>query len=103
MEYLRTNDTVGVKNNNIQIEINNEYSFIIFKINESTLLINREFINNKISPNFSVEMFYYVLCNFIKYNNYKLNKDDTKYIFEGYYYEPYDQGDEIYIKLIILN
>jgi hypothetical protein len=40
-------------------------------------------------------MFYYVLLEFIKYKTYKLTKKENYYIFEGYYYESYEQGDEM--------
>ena len=87
--------------NNIQIEINKDKTIIIMNINESQLIINRQFIINNITPNFTVEMFYYVLCEFIKYNNYKLEYINNHYIFNGYYNEPYEQGEIIHINLII--
>jgi hypothetical protein len=87
--------------NNIQIEINKDKTIIIMNINESQLIINRQFIINNITPNFTVEMFYYVLCEFIKYNNYKLEYINNHYIFNGYYHEPYEQGEIIHINLII--
>jgi hypothetical protein len=99
MIYIFTNGTFGIKNKNIQIEINKNKTFIIIKINESNLTINREYIINNITPNFSVEMLYYVLYGFIKYNNYILREDNNHYIFEGYYNEPYEQGDEIHVKI----
>jgi hypothetical protein len=83
----------------MDISINSEKSSITFKIYNNELVIDRQFIYNKISQNFTVEMFYYVLCEFKKYNNYKITINDNNYIFEGYYNEPYDQGDQIYIKL----
>ena len=87
--------------NNDFIKLLKETTIIIININTSKLFINREFINNNITPNFTVEMFYYVLCELIKYNNYKLSESINNYIFEGYYNEPYDQGDEIHIMIII--
>jgi hypothetical protein len=115
MEYFKTIDTVGIrtiKNNNIiQIELNKEndiLSFadggiIIININESQLIIDREYIYNNITPNFTVEMLYYVLCNFIKYDNFnfELLVEESSYILEGCYHEPYDQGDEIFIRIKI--
>ncbi len=100
MEYFTTINTIGVRSNNIQVEINKEKTNIIININKSNLIINREFII-KISPNFSVELFYYILCGFLKYNNYKLIEVDNHYIFDGYYNEPYEQGEEIHINFTI--
>ncbi len=90
-----------MEKNNIQIDMNKEKNNIIIKINNNIKEINHDFIVTNITPNFSVEMFYYVMRGFIKYANYKLIKIDNDYIFEGYYIEPYDQGDEIHIKFII--
>ena len=107
MEYFSTNDTIGIrthKNNNIiQIELNKNNDIIIFNINESQLIIDREYIINNITPNFTVEMFYNVLILLLKYDNFKsqLLVENNTYIFEGYYVEPYDQGDEIHIRLKI--
>jgi hypothetical protein len=104
MEYLKTNDTVGIKtlknNNIIQIEFDKN-NIIIISINKSKLVINKDYINNNITPNFTVEMLYYILYELIKYNNYNLIEDNNSYIFEGCYHEPYEQGDEIYIKIYI--
>lgn len=88
----------------MEININDEKTIILIKINVDnirSISIDREFIIKKITPNFTVEMFYYVLLEFIKYKTYKLIKKENYYIFEGYYYEPYEQGDEIYINFII--
>jgi hypothetical protein len=88
----------------MDIIINKEKTIIFIKINLDNIRcisIDREFIIKKITPNFTVEMFYYVLLEFIKYKTYKLTKKENYYIFEGYYYEPYEQGDEIYINFII--
>ncbi len=106
MEYFNTDNTCGfhISRDNywIQTEIDKNKTIIILKINNNTLSINKEYINNKITPNFSVEMFYYVLCNLVKYNNYKLiNSSDDNYIFEGYYVEHYEQSDMVHINLII--
>ncbi len=105
MEYFSTTETIGIRtitnNNIIQIEFNNINNIIILNINESELIINREYIINNISPNFTVEMFYNILLLLIKYDNYKfqLLVENNTYLFEGYYFEPYDQGDEIHINL----
>ncbi len=108
MEFFTTNNTVGfrtIKNNNIiQIEINKNKDFITININENQLLIDRDYIITYITPNFSVEMLYYILCEFLKSDychNYKLIEDKNYYIFEGYYTEHFDQGETIYIKLLI--
>jgi hypothetical protein len=91
MEYFLTDNTYGFRSskNNIQIEINNENTIIIVKINNNIKEINRNFIINNITPNFSVEMFYHILYEFVKYNKYKLENNNNQYIFEGYYTEPY--------------
>ncbi len=106
MEFFKTNETDGfrtIKNNNIiQIEMNKNTNIINININENQIIIDRDYINNNITPNFSVEMLYYVLCEFFKSDhNYKLFSVNNIYIFEGIYYEPYEQGDEIYIKIVI--
>ena len=107
MEYFTTIDTVGIrtykKNNIIQIEINKDNDIIIININESQLIIDKEYIYNNITPNFTVEMLYNVLLLFIKYDNFKfeLLVENSSYIIEGCYHEPYDQGDEIHIKIKI--
>ncbi len=85
----------------MDITINKEKTIILIKINNRSISIDKQFINNNITPNFTVEMFYYVLLEFNKYNTYKLTKKEDYYVFEGYYYEPYDQGDEIHIKFNI--
>lgn len=106
MEYFLIDKNIGVrsyKNNHIiQIVINNEKTLITIYVNESKLVIDRQYIIDNITPNFTVEMLYYVLCNFLKYNNYILVEDRNSFIFESYYYEPYDQGDEIHIKIKII-
>ena len=106
MEYFVTDNTNGFRfnrnNNNIQIEIDKNKTIIIIKINDNKLSINKDYIDNKITPNFSVEMFYYVLCYLIKYNNYKLiNSYEGYYTLEGYYSDDYEQSDTIHINLII--
>ena len=108
MEYFLTNETIGIrthKNNNIiQIEFNKNNDIIIFNINESQLIIDRQYIINNITPNFTVEMLYNVFIVLIKYDNFNLIKDNN-YIYNlwfiGCYHEPYDQGDEIYIKIVL--
>ncbi len=104
MEFFRINDIVGFRTikNNIIIQIEMNKNIINININENQLIIDRDYIINNITPNFSVEMLYYVLCEFFKSDrNYKLVFDNNYYIFEGYYYEPYEQGEEIHIKFII--
>ncbi len=107
MEYFSTIDTIGIRtikdNNIIQIEFNKENNIIIFNINESQLIIDRQYIINNITPNFTVEMLYDVLVVLIKYDNFKsqLLVENNTYIFKDYYLEPYEQGDEIHIKIII--
>ena len=105
MEHFATDITYGIRtlknNNHIQLEVNNNKTIIILKINDSIKKINRDYIINNITPNISVEMLYYVLYEFLKYDNYKLIKDNSNYIFEGYYNEPYEQGEEIHIMIII--
>jgi hypothetical protein len=85
----------------MEVNINDDKTIILIKMSldndTRSISIDREFINNNITPNFTVEMFYYVLLEFNKYKTYKLTKKYNYYVFEGYYYEPYDQGDEIYI------
>ena len=95
MEYLAIDNTIGVKcvkNNSIMVQTDkNTYTCI--SINSSNFRMDRDFITKNITPNFSVEMFYYVLIEFIKYDNYKLIDTDGYYIFRGHYHEPYEQGD----------
>jgi hypothetical protein len=85
----------------MDISINSEKTIIIFKLYNNQIIIDRDFINKNISPNFTVELFYYILYEFRKYKNYKITKNENSYIFEGYYNEPYEQGDQIYIKLMV--
>ena len=107
MEYFSIDDNIGVrsyKNNHIvQIEINSAQTLITIYVDELLLEIDRKYIVSNITPNFNVEMLYYVLSNFIKYDNYTLieNKNKDGYIFEGYYNEPYEQGDNIHINIEI--
>jgi hypothetical protein len=107
MEYFSIQDKIGFrsyKNNHIvQVEINSEQTLIIIYVDELLLEIDRKYIVSNITPNFNVEMLYYVLSSFIKYDNYRLIENNSKdgYIFEGYYNEPYEQGDNIHIKIEI--
>jgi hypothetical protein len=102
MEYFAKEDTIGVKsyknNNSIEIQIDKDTKlYIKITINGFMLVIDRDFIIENITPNFTLEMFYYVLLEFIKYDNYSLLDTQNYYTFSGYYQEPYEQGDIIYI------
>ncbi len=105
MEYFVTDNTNGVKShknkNIVQIEISKDKTIIYITINETNMIIDRDFIRNNITPNFSVELFYYVLCEFIKYDNYKLINNNNQFIFDGIYCEPYEQGDIIHVHFVI--
>ena len=114
MEYFATFDTIGIRtikdNNIIQIEFNKENDIIIINLRlinkkefNHRLIINRQYIINNITSNFTVEMLYNILVVLIKYDNFKFNLsvEHNSYIFEGTYIEPYDQGDEIHIKIEI--
>ena len=59
--------------------------YITIAINCSKLIIDREFVIKHITPNFTLEMFYYVLMEFIKYDNYSLFDAQNYYTFSGYY------------------
>jgi hypothetical protein len=102
MDNFVTDSFTGVRiykdTNLIQIEIDKNKTKIHIKINDNTKNIDRNFINEFITPNFSVEMFYYVMYNFLKYNNFKLFYNDNNYTFEGYYTEHYEQSDVIHVK-----
>lgn len=102
MEYFAKEDTIGVKsyknNNSIEIETDKDTKlYIKISINCFDILIDRNFIIEHITPNFTLKMFYYVLLEFIKYGNYSLVDTLGYYTFSGYYQEPYDQGDIIHI------
>jgi hypothetical protein len=106
MEYFANEDTIGVKsnknNNSIEIQTDKDIKlYIKITINGSNIVIDRDFIIKHITSNFTVEMFYYVLSEFIKYNNYGLIDTEDYYTFSGYYQEHYDQGDIIYINFNI--
>lgn len=106
MEYYFIDNNIGVKSKKndifIKIEVNkNNFDFILMYLNENKIMIDRDFIKNNITPNFTVELLYYVLCEFIKYDNYKLIKNGSQYIFDGYYSEPYEQGEIIHIHIIL--
>jgi hypothetical protein len=104
MEYFSIDNIIGVKcvknNNSITIETDKD-THICISINSSNFKIDRDFITKHISPNFSVEMCYYVLIEFIKYDNYTLTDSDAYYMFRGHYHEHYTQGDIIDIALKI--
>lgn len=106
MEYFVNDDIIEVRahknNHSIQIDTNTTIDYIQFTINSSTLIIDRHYIIQNITPNFTVEMCYYVLVDFIKYDNYSLVDNSCYYIFSGYYSEPYEQGDTICINLEVL-
>ena len=102
IEYFTTNNFVGIRSHKndklIEVSINDINTNINVKINKNFKDIDKNFINKHITPNFTVEMFYYVLNNFLKYNNYKISYDNNNYTFEGYYTEHYEQSDEIHVK-----
>ena len=106
MQYFANEDTIGVRsyknNNNIEI-VTDKYMKLYIKItvNSSDIVMDRDFIIEHITPNFTLEMFYYVLREFIKYDNYKLIENEDYYTFDGYYFEPYEQGDIIHINFNI--
>jgi hypothetical protein len=104
MEYFTTDNNIGVKcvknNNIIKIQTNKD-TYVCISINSSNFKMDKDFIKAYITPNFSLEMLYYVLIDFIKYDNYNLKDTDDCYIFRGHYHEPYEQGDIINISLNI--
>jgi hypothetical protein len=105
MDHFTTDTSVGIRINNdthlIEIQIDKNKTNIHIKINDNIKHIDNNFINQYITPNFSVEMFYYVMYNFLKYNNFKLSYNQNYYTFEGYYTEHYEQSDIIHIKFDI--
>ncbi len=102
MDHFISDNFVGVSiykdANFIQIQMDKNKTKIHIKINDNTKYIDRNFINQFITPNFSIEMFYYVMYNFLKYNNFKLSCNENNYTFEGYYTEHYEQSDVIHVK-----
>ena len=102
IEYFTNNNLIGVRANKddtlIEVTINNINTNIDIKISDNIKHIDKNFIDQFITPNFTVEMFYFVMCNFLKYGNYKLSYDNDNYTFEGYYTEHYEQSDIIHVK-----
>jgi hypothetical protein len=106
MEYFANEDNIGIKSykndNSIEIITDKDTKlYVKITINSSNLVIDKDFIIEHITPNFTLEMFYYVLKEFIKYGNYNLIENEDYYKFSGYYQEPYEQGDNIYINFNI--
>ena len=89
MEYFVDDEIIGVRthknNNSIQIDTNTTIDYIQITINSSNLVIDRDYIIQHITPNFTVEMCYYVLVDFIKYDNYSLVDNSGYYIFSFSY------------------
>ncbi len=105
MDHFTTDTSVGVRINKdthlVEIQIDKDKTNIDIKINDNLKHFDKNCIDQYISPNFSVEMFYYVLYNFLKYNNFKLSHNQNYYTIEGYYSDHYEQSDIIHIKFDI--
>jgi hypothetical protein len=102
MEHFTLANSFGIRRHKdehyIEIQIDYNKVNINININDKSKQIDIHFIRNYVTQNFSVEMFYYVLYDFLKYNNFKLSSEDDHYTFEGYYTEHYEQSDIIHVK-----
>jgi hypothetical protein len=105
MEHITLTNSFGIRHHKdehfIEIQIDNNKTNIDIKINDNIKNIDINYIHQFITPNFTVEMFYYVMYNFLKYNNFKLSYNQNYYTFEGYYTEHYEQSDIIHVKFDI--
>ena len=102
IEHFNTESFFGFRTHNdditFQIQSDTDKTSIEIKINNNIKNVDIIYIREVIAPNFSFDMFYYVMYNFLKYNNYKIDYKNGRYTFEGYYTEEYDQSDNVHIK-----